>query len=151
MTGVRGPVPKRSTQRRRTNAPEIPVESVPPVAVPVEEPWLVPLARGEWHEIAKDWFHALKKSGQAGWFQPSDWMEAYVAAQVLSEMLNADKLSAMLYASWSSHTSRLLVTEGDRRRVRIELERTAKADPDKDAGVAATNEWQLRLAGGTAS
>jgi hypothetical protein len=148
MTGVRGPVPKRSTQRRRTNAPEIPVESVPPAPVADEgEPWKVPLARGEWHEIAKDWFHALKKSGQAGWFQPSDWMEAYVAAQVLSEMLNAGKISAMLYASWSSHTSRLLVTEGDRRRVRIELERGEKADPDRDAGVAATNEWHLRLAG----
>jgi hypothetical protein len=62
-------------------------------------------------------------------------------------MLNADRISAMLYASWSSHTSRLLVTEGDRRRVRIELDRKIKADPDKEAGVAATNEWHLRLAG----
>lgn len=143
MTGVRGPVPKRSTQRRRTNAPEIPVESVPPAPVADGgEPWKVPLARGEWHDIAKDWFHALKKSGQAGWFQPSDWMEAYVAAEVLSEMLNAGKISAMLYASWSSHTSRLLVTEGDRRRVRIELERGHKADPDEDAAVASMSAWR---------
>lgn len=142
MTGVRGPVPKRSTQRRRVNKPEIPVETVPPVPVPAGEPWKVPLARGEWHDIAKDWFHALKKSGQSAWFEPSDWMEAYVAAQVLSEMLNAGKISAMLYASWSSHTSRLLVTEGDRRRVRIELEREERKDPDEEAAVASMAAWR---------
>lgn len=144
--GITGPVPKRSTQRRRTNKPEIPVESTPPVQVPSGEPWIVPLARGEWHEIAKDWFHSLKKSGQSSWFQPSDWMEAYVAAHMLSEMLTSEKLSAMMYASWSSHTSRLLTTEGDRRRVRIELERASRKDEDAEAAVTTMDDWRKKFA-----
>jgi hypothetical protein len=150
-TGIRGPVPKRTAQRRRVNKPEIPVETAPPNLAATPSPrgtWKVPLAAGEWHQVAKDWYQSLKKSGQSAWFQPSDWMEAYVAAEVLSRMLEADKLSAMLYASWAGHTSRLLVTEGDRRRVRIELERAQQKDPDKEAGVASMKAWRDKLAGG---
>jgi hypothetical protein len=108
----------------------------------------VPLADSEWHPTAKKWYQALRFSGQSAWYEASDWMEAYVAAEVLSEMLDAEKLSAMLFASWSSHTARLLVTEGDRRRVRIELEKAGKDDPDKAAGVASMQSWRKKLAGG---
>ena len=54
----------------------------------------------------------------------------------------------MMLAAWSSASTRLLTTEGDRRRVRIELERAQKADPDKEAGVASMNAWRAKLAGG---
>ena len=151
MALARGPVPKRSDQRRRVNKPDVPVETTPPAASRSSVPrdtFVVPLADGTWHEVAKKWYHSLKKSGQAAWYQPSDWMEAYVSAEILSRMLEAEKLSAMLFTAWSSHTARLLVTEGDRRRVRIELERATKADPDKEAGVASMKAWRDKLAGG---
>jgi hypothetical protein len=151
MAVSRGPVPKRSDQRRRTNKPDVPVETAPPAVARssvASGTFVVPLADGTWHEVAKQWFHSLKKSGQSGWYQPSDWMEAYVAAEVLSRMLASDRLSAQLFTAWSAHTARLLVTEGDRRRVRIELERAQQKDPDKEAGVASMKAWRDRLAGG---
>ena len=39
----------------------------------------------------------------------------------------------------------LAATEGDRRRLRIELERVQDEDPDEQAGVTAIDEWQRRL------
>lgn len=145
--GSRGPVPKRSDQRRRVNKPEVPVEHTPPAAVVPVAAFTAPAPSDEWNETARDWYVALQESGQSGWYQPSDWMEAFVAAEVLSRMLEASRFSAQLFAAWSSHTVRLLVTEGDRRRVRIELERAAvAADPDEAAGVAKMDEWRGRLA-----
>jgi hypothetical protein len=108
----------------------------------------IPRASSNWHPAAKRWYQALKSSGESQWYQPSDWAEAWVVAEVLSQMLLADKLSAMLFAAWQGASARLLTTEGDRRRVRIELERGDKEDPDAEAGVTAMDEWRKRLAGG---
>jgi len=154
---ARGPVPKRTDQRHGHRKAE-PTDKAPAgtagerPAPPGGTPsprgtFKVPLADGSWHPTAKKWYQSLRYSGQSAWYEASDWMEAYVAGEVLSEMLSAEKLSAMLFASWSSHTARLLVTEGDRRRVRIELERGGKADPDKEAGVASMESWRKKLAG----
>jgi hypothetical protein len=145
MAGPTGPIPKRSEQRRRTNSPA--TEKAPAGPPLARGKFRVPLADGEWHETAKKWYQALRYSGQSAYYEASDWMEAYVAAEVLSQMLDAEKLSAMMFAAWSSHTARLLVTEGDRRRVRIELERAGKTDPDAEAAVADIKDWRKKLAG----
>jgi hypothetical protein len=142
-----GPIPKRSSQRRRTNSPAPEKVTGKPAA---RGTFTVPLADGSWHPTAKKWYQSLRYSGQSAFYEASDWMEAYVAAEVLSAMLTAEKLSAMLFASWSSHTARLLVTEGDRRRMRIELEKPGKTDPDRDAGVASMQAWRKKLAAGSA-
>jgi hypothetical protein len=144
---ARGPVPKPSSQRRRVNKPEIPVETTPPAAVPAAAAdFTIPAADPLWHPMAREWYESLRHSGQAGWYQPSDWAEAKIAAEILSRMLGARRLSAQLFAAWSSHTVRLLVTEGDRRRVRIELEKGGQADPDADAADEAMGAWQGKLA-----
>jgi hypothetical protein len=97
----------------------------------------VPLpASGSWHPTAKKWYLALRMSAQTVFYQPSDWMEAYVAAEILSELLNAGRVSAMLYAAWAGHTARLLVSEGDRRRMRVELEKAGRDDEDEKAALA---------------
>lgn len=151
--GVRGPVPKRTDQRHghrkaepTDKAPAGNDRTKPPGGTPSPRgTFTVPLADGAWHSTAKKWYQSLRYSGQSAWYEASDWMEAYVAAEVLSEMLFAEKLSAMLFASWSSHTARLLVTEGDRRRVRIELERAGKTDPVADAAKTDIAGWHKRL------
>jgi hypothetical protein len=136
MPGITGPVPKRTEQRRRVNKPEIPVTRAPSGD---DEPaprgsFRVPLPPGKgWHRTAKWWYLALRRSGQAQFYEVSDWMEAYVAAEILSEMLNAERLSAMLYGAWASHTARLMVTEGDRRRLRISA-RGARSSAPRRAG-----------------
>ena len=145
--GSRGPVPKREDQRRRVNKPEVPVVHAPSGA-PAGTAYRRPAAQADWHPLARRWWNALAKSGQSRWYEPSDWEHAYVWADLLSRQLKSGKPSAMMLAAWDSASSRLLVTEGDRRRVRIELERAGQADEDADkAGVTAMDEWRNRLAG----
>jgi hypothetical protein len=87
----------------------------------------VPAADRAWHPIAKRWYQSLKKSGQARFYEPSDWMTARYTAELMSRLLNqGERPSAQLVASLNSLMSSLLVTEGDRRRVRMEIERAGE-------------------------
>jgi hypothetical protein len=108
----------------------------------------MPPASREWHSIARRWYMALGRSAQREFYQPSDWAQAYLAAEVLSRLLTADKLSAVGLAAWDGMSARLLVTEGDRRRARIELERQKPHDADAAAGVTSMLDWQKKLSAG---
>ena len=135
--GTRGPVPKRSDQRRRRNAPAVPMataEASSDVALP--EP------AEEWHPVARRWYESLEKSGQVEFYEPSDWALAYLMAESISRDLNPqfvgfaqtgrDQTEAeyatipLKGASLSAYLKAmgdLLVTEGARRRASVELQR----------------------------
>ena len=105
--GARGPAPKRPEERRRANKPETPQSSVEvhgPVEIPVPNP--------RWHKLAIQLYEALRESGQACFFEPSDWAEAQLLAESLSRDLKA-------FAG-------LGVSEGDRRRMGITIRREAE-------------------------
>ena len=119
--GTRGPVPKRIEERlgHMSSADKEAVERVPltgaVVAPPVDDAW---------HPIALRWYESLADSGQAQFYEPSDWATAAYLAEAMSRNLHAgQRFSAQLFAAVMSGMSNLLVTEGDRRRVRLELER----------------------------
>lgn len=142
--GARGPVPKRSSERRRRNKDSV-VETVKLDANAV--PVVVPAADPTWHEIARDWYESLRNSGQQQFFEPSDWQAARYVAEVMSRNLKQRKFSAMLFAAVWSAMNDLLTTEAARRRVRMEIERggepeeaparvTALADYRNSLGVA---------------
>jgi hypothetical protein len=82
MNKPRGPVPKPSSQRRRRNKPEGAAPAKPParrvVAAPSPDP--------EWHPIALDWFNSLEESGQAQFYEASDWMTARYIAEAGPEV-----------------------------------------------------------------
>ena len=146
MAASRGPVPKPSAQRRRVNKPEVPVETAPSAG-----PAKAPAAEPDWHPVARRWYESLSASGQCSFYQPSDWAEAVVWTELLSRQLESGKPSAMMLAAWSSASTRLLTTEGDRRRVRIELERAGRKDADEEAAVASMVAWRPQVVGnGTA-
>lgn len=138
-----GPVPKRSDQRRRVNKPEIEVEHAP-AAETVE----IPLPGDDWHDAAIAWFESLTESGQAEWYEPSDWATAWVWAELLSRALKQGaRPSAQLIVAWASGATELLTTEGARRRLRIELERGQQGDPAADAAVTALDAFRRRATG----
>lgn len=144
--GERGPVPKRSNQKHghRSQAEMDEYEKVTVDAPPA----VMPDPEESWHQIAKDWYTALKDSGQSKFYEPSDWATARYLAEAMSRNLAAGRFSGQLFAAIMSGMSSLLVTEGDRRRVKLELERTgALEDPDELASVTAISDWQRRLAG----
>ncbi|MFD9150580.1 hypothetical protein ACFWDF_25555 [Streptomyces diastaticus] len=121
--GTRGPIPKRSEERRRVNKVDGPNLAKAPSGPPVDMPDL-PAPDPLWHPIATDWYLSLQESGQAAFYQPSDWAMARYAAELMSRGLATDKPPNGQYvAALNSVMASLLTTEGDRRRARIELER----------------------------
>lgn len=128
--GARGPVPGRSDQSRhhgaKSEAPEKPEMVFRPVVQPEGDPL--------WHSMAADWYRSLAESGQAVFYQPSDWATARIWAEVMHRQLSGGRISAQMIAAWASAAGELLTTEGSRRRARLELARN-DADPDEDAAV----------------
>jgi hypothetical protein len=106
---------------------------------------VIPGENTEWHEYARWWYRSLRVSGQSKWYENSDWMMAFLAADILSFMLENGYKPGMV-AEWNSMAARLLVTESDRRHARIELVKVA-ADPDDEAAGLEVSGWQNALAG----
>lgn len=121
--GSRGPIPKRSEERRRRNKDDGPGLLQAPSGRPVDLPPL-PDPDPLWHPIAADWYLSLRESGQAAFYELSDWAVARYVAELMSRALSSDRPPNGQYvAALNSAMSSLLTTEGDRRRARMELER----------------------------
>lgn len=127
---TRGPVPKRSEDRVRRNKPEGPsvtkIKAGTAVKPPAEDK--------SWHISAKRWFRSLKKSGQAIFYEPSDWAYAQLCADLMSSEMKREKPRAAMISRIMTMMDNLLTSEGARRRVRIELIR-AEAEQDDSADV----------------
>jgi hypothetical protein len=144
--GSRGPIPERSEARRRRNKEDGPGLVQAPSGPPPDLPDL-PDADSLWHPIAADWYLSLRESGQAAFYQPSDWAVARYAADLMSKVLMSERgPNGQLVAALNSVMSSLLTTEGDRRRARMELERkpAAKQVP---ASVTAIADYRSSIGG----
>lgn len=114
------------------------------------------------HPIARRLYNSLKESGESEFFEPSDWEAARLAAELTSRMLGADfdyvfrhwhqcedkkckcdmpvgeATPASVAAIWKLWQS-LMVTESDRRRARVEVERGVNAG---EAGPTALDAYR---------
>jgi len=155
MTGApRGPVPKKDAERRRRNKATDGGDSIEVQIVNLDEVLAgeveIPAADSKWHPIARQFYDSLASSGQAIWLEPSDWSVAYILAESLSRDLNPQPigineetgkpvmatvpLKGSSLSAYLKAFSALLVTEGDRRRLRIELERQKRIDEAAEGG-----------------
>lgn len=160
--GERGPAPKRKAQRHGhiskaekssvTKADANPGTTFNPLP-----------ANAKWHATAKRWYNALERSGQAAFYEESDWATAYLIAEALSRELKPQPVTigrgedaetkmvdlpikGTSMAALLKGMSMLLVTEGDRRRALIELQRPGAGDPEEgDADVSDLSEFRNRL------
>lgn len=123
--GSRGPVPKRSDQRVRRNKDDVPIDTVEAIG-PVDIP---ALGFPDPHELVVDLYRSLSESAQSRYYEPSDWQYAKFALHFADKLLKSPRPSAQLLASVNQMLTDLLVSEGSRRRVRLEIERnTQEAD-----------------------
>lgn len=109
-----------------------------------------PPADPEWQPAAVRWYESLKLSGQARFYEPSDWSLAWFLAESMSRDLGEQflgfegvgpgetrahygriPLKGASLAAYLKGMSALLATEGDRRRAALELQRASKG-PDAD-------------------
>lgn len=138
-----GPPPKRSTERVRRN------RVTPPDVVRLDgSPVDPPPASGSWHREARAWYRSLAQSGQARYYEPSDWRQAHVLAGILSTIVSSERPSSELVKAWLAGASELGVTEGARRRLRIEVERAPAPPDESDAKVAVMDRYRQAVGGG---
>lgn len=136
-----GPIPKRSAQRRRVNKPDTPLTK----ATSTGEVYGPPLAAKTKHSApSKRFYEALRRSGQAQFYEDSDWS---YAAEVICTALDAyhTRPSAAMLASLTQAMGPLLITEGDRRRARLELERVPAADEEATDAADFAEERRRRV------
>lgn len=121
MGRPRGPVPKRSEDRVR-RAADLHTDRVPAGA---DEPVEAPPLREGLHPLAVEWYESLARSGQSRFYEPSDWAAAMVLAEAIDQY--GRRPQSTMLANILTGFQTLLVTEGDRRRMRLELIRAGTA------------------------
>lgn len=141
--GTRGPVPKRAAERRRRNSESKP-ETITAPAVKVKQP----NALTGWHPSMLRWYKSLATSGQAKFFEPSDWEAARFVATAGTEMLNSEKgMSAPGFSTIWSAMNDLMTTEGARRRFAVEVDRKPEGEGAVPEGVASMQAYRESLGG----
>ncbi|SHX57027.1 Uncharacterised protein [Mycobacteroides abscessus subsp. abscessus] len=134
MAGSRGPIPKRDDERVRRNKPDVPTEKVsaigvvpvPDLSIGIEDP----------DPFVVAFYESIRQSAQSRFYEPSDWFTVILMLRALNEELNAvyvkgdmagekRPIGVMKLQVLNQMMSNLLITEGDRRRVRMEIERNA--------------------------
>jgi hypothetical protein len=163
-----GPPPKRDAERRRRNGKAVETRSVD-IADLIKLEVDIPVACEDWHETAIAMYESLSRSGQAIFYEPSDWMTAYVICEQLSRALkpvpmfdadgaivldsNGDPMMRSIPMPGAAMNSllkglaSLMVTEGDRRRLSIELERRRGDVEVAPEGVASISQQRQRRLG----
>lgn len=130
-----GPVGKRSDQKHgHRTKDELAVDTAPAGG---EVLWLEP--DSDWHPIASNWYVQLADSGQSVYYQNSDVATAYYVAEAMSRSLKAGRFSGQLFAAIMSSMGDLLVTEGARRRAKLEIQ------PFVDPGEQGPSEVDLAI------
>ncbi len=185
-----GPPPKRSDERRRVNVPAAgPVEKVDISQIAwddegsleylIKQPIIIPetpkVAAGEenagqedWHPIALEFWESLKCSGQALYWEPSDWAVAKLMCESISRDLKPQVVGVMQpsetqpgevireripfkgasLGAYLKAFGQLMLTEGERRRLSIEIQRTRSEvqKPVEGTVTKITDRRQARLA-----
>jgi len=119
-----GPMPKRSEERTRRNKPEN--EGGVSLAKGERVPYRVPPVDSDWHPRAKQWYRSLSRSGMREFYELSDYEMARLLCDALTEYYK--RPTAMMLATILQGMTSLGVTEGERRRMRIELEDPKEAE-----------------------
>lgn len=111
---------KRSEERIRRNI-EPPTEKVSAFGA-VEQPTL---DFEDPHPTVVRFWNSLGESAQSKYYEPSDWEYARICLHMLDKHIRRSNPSAQMMAVIQSMMNDLLVSEGSRRKVRLEVEREA--------------------------
>lgn len=142
---MRGPVPKHSSERvghARGKAEDVAITR----GEARDVKW--PAASKEWSARAKELYKSARASGQADFYQQSDVAQLRFLLDQVTYYEAQPQRSAMMLQVIMATLNSLLFTEGERRRVRVELD---KVDTSAvDAQVVAIKSYKDKLAGGPA-
>ena len=129
-----GPIPRPESELARPRARKGGDQQAVSTGIRQDVVWTEPPAH--WGDLARDMYYAAQDSGQADFYQQSDvaymtfvleemnrYMEpqSYIDRSTGEEVTYTPKRSGQMFQALHSSMQALLFTEGDRRRVRVEL------------------------------
>ncbi|GAB4588721.1 phage terminase small subunit [Nocardia sp. IFM 10818] len=121
--GTKGPIPKRSDQRVRRNKSDVGLAVVQAIGS-----FKIPeLGLGDPHPLVADLYASLRHSAQSDYYEPSDWQQARLVCLLLDDLLKSGRMNGQVLSVVHSMMGELLMSEGARRRVRLEVERAGQA------------------------
>jgi hypothetical protein len=107
---------------------------------------------GETHPLIVEMYESIRQSAAVKYYEPTDWQFARMTLYMLNQELiaaqhNGKPVGAMKLTAINQMLSALLLTEGDRRRARLEIER-AQSDSSSGKVLDVTDMLRQRLASG---
>lgn len=138
-----GPVPKRDEDRIRRNTPDIETDKVEIHGAVVVPPLNLPF---DPHPMVQDFYDSLVISGQSKFYEPSDWEYARLVCFIMQNIVTSPRPSSEMFKALQTAMSNLLITEGDRRRLRLEISRSEKKAEVEDESQALIMEFRQRMA-----
>jgi hypothetical protein len=151
--GSRGPVPNRSEDLARDRSRK--GGETKAVTKGVLKPVFIPEPDPDWHRIARMLWDSLSETGMTEFYQQTDWAFAYSLCDDLSHYkkpyvtkdgFEIHKRSGQMLQTIYSAMSSLGLTEGERRRMGIELDEPASEEDS--AAVLAIAEYEAELGTG---
>jgi len=136
-------VPKRESELKRPRARK--GQGAAPTVTGVRRPVTIPKADPDWHPVAKGLFESAMTSGQADYYQDSDWWMLWNLCDEISvyknmgySYINPDtgeevfvkKRNGQLFSAIMGALKDLLLTEGDRLKVHMELTEAPTVKPN---------------------
>lgn len=98
----------------------------------------VPDADPDWHPVARQLYNSMRESGGARFYESSDWAVLYSFCEDLSYFKSQKKRSAQMLSALNQVLTALLLTEGDRRKAKIELQTEGReTETEQRSGTAA--------------
>lgn len=148
-----GPIPKREEERRRRNttteagvpneAEKVEVDEGPVPSLPMHD---------HWHDDVKEFYQSVIDSAFSRFYEPSDWAALKFVCETMSRLLKPQPMAVAqadgsVEIEWIKQPIKgtdlsaltkawgvLLITDGDRRRLRLEIQRGA--DKPREATTA---------------
>lgn len=139
-----GPIPKRSEARTRRNK-----EGEDGIALKkgLALPYHWPEPDEDWHPWVVDFYGSFKESGMQAYYQTTDVAALQLACRLINrEVVSKGRPSAMFLAECLKMVDGLGITEGERRRIKIELDTPTVQDVDQRAVDLAAARARLRAA-----
>jgi hypothetical protein len=96
-----------------------------------------------WCEVAKGLWVAAQSSGQADFYQDTDWWMLYMTCDQVTYLYEQSRRSPEFLKSIYSALGGLMFTEADRRKVHVEL--AAPSDDEDDAALIALADYKEAL------
>lgn len=138
-----GPIPNRSGDLSRERDANRSRGDRPTLTKGVAREAKIPGHDPKWERAVIRLYATTRTSGQADFYQSSDWSFFWIQCDLLDRVMKSDRPSAQMVSAIMSSLASFGLTEGDRRRMRIELE--APQEETEDASVTAISDARKKL------